>query len=132
MRNRLEMVLEWSDFTFLLIGSHDEKDSENRNCSKLIKNHPTNQFWHEKSIENGFRMIRLLFLAQRFPWWKRVRKSKMFQIDQKSSYKPILTWGIDWIWFQNVQTRATPGTPASIKYLVSLNVSSHQDLWTEI
>ena len=69
MRNRSEMVLEWSDFSFLLIGSLDEKESENRKCSKLVKNHPINQFWHEKSTWNGFRMIRLLFLAHRFPWW---------------------------------------------------------------
>ena len=143
------MVLEWSDFSFLLIGSFDEKESENHKCSKLVKYCPINQFWHEESIGNGFRMIRLLFLAHRFPWlinsenrkcsklvknnpinqfrhaksigncfrmirllflahrfpwWKRLRKSKMFQIGQKSSYKPIWTWEIDWKWFQNDPT----------------------------
>ena len=98
------MVLEWSDFSFLLIGSLDEKESENRKCSKLVKNHPINQFWHEKSIGNGFRMIRRLYLDHRFPWWKRVRKSKMFQIGRKSYYKPMKTWEIDWKWFENDQT----------------------------
>ena len=51
----------------------------------------SNQFWHEESIGNGFRMIRLVFLDHRFPWWKRIRKSKIFQIGWKSTYKLILT-----------------------------------------
>ena len=68
------------------------KRVQNRKCSKLVKNHPINQFWHEESIGNGFRMIWLFLLYHRFPWWKRVRKLKMFQISRKSSYKPILTW----------------------------------------
>ena len=77
MRNRLVMVWEWSDFSLLIIGSLDEKESENRECSKLVENHPINQFWHEKLIGNGFRMIRLFFVDHRLPWWIRVRKSKI-------------------------------------------------------
>ena len=99
MRNWLEMVSELSDFSLLIIGSLDEKESENRKCSKLVENHSINQFRHEKSIGNNFRIIRLLYLDHRFPWWKRVRKSKMLQIGLKSSYKQILTWEIDWKWF---------------------------------
>ena len=98
------MVLEWPDFSFLMIGSLDEKESENRKWSKLVENHPINQFWHWESIGNGLSTIGLLFLGHWFPWWKRVRKSKMFQIGRKSSHKPILTWGIDWKWFQNDST----------------------------
>ena len=97
----------------------------NQKCSKLVENYPINQFYHEKSIRNGFRIIRLLFidpinqfwhemsigngfrrigllfLAHRFPWWKSVRKSQMLRVGQKSSNKLILTWEIDWKWFQN-------------------------------
>ena len=104
MRNRLEMVLGWSDFSFLIIGSLDEKESENRKCPKLVENHPINQFWHEKSIGNDFRIITLLFLDHRSPWWKRIKKSKMVQIGRQSSYKPILIWEIDWKWFQDDST----------------------------
>ena len=101
MRNRLKMVSGWFDFSFWIIGFLYEKESENRKSSKLVENHPMNYFWHEKSIGNGFRMIGLLFLDHWFPWWKRVGKSKILQISGKLSYIPILTWEIDWKWFQN-------------------------------
>ena len=104
LRNRLGIVSGWSDFSFLIIGSLEEKESENRKCSKLVENHPLDQYSHDKSIGNGFRMTRLLFLDHRFPWWKRVRKSEMLQIGRTSSYKPIFTWGLDWKWFQNDPT----------------------------
>ena len=52
---------------FLMIGSVDEKESENWKYSKLVENHPIYQFWHEESIGNGFRMIRFLFLDHRLP-----------------------------------------------------------------
>ena len=40
MRNWLEMVSEWSEFSFLFIGSLDEKDSENQKSSKVVENYP--------------------------------------------------------------------------------------------
>ena len=48
----------------------------------------------------------------------------MFQIGQKSSYKPILTWGIDWKWCQN--DVIFPGN-AGYTLLVTYNLKSHKD-----
>ena len=71
------MVSGWSDFSVWIISSFDEKESKHRKCCKLVENHPINQFLHEKSIENCFRMIWRIFFDHRFPWWERVRKAKL-------------------------------------------------------
>ena len=35
---------------------------KNQKCCKMVENHPVRKRWHEKSIRNNLRMIRLLFL----------------------------------------------------------------------
>ena len=81
-----EMVSEWSNFSILIIGSLNEKESENRKCPKLLENHPINQFLHEMSIGNGFGMVGLLFLDHRFPWWKRFWKYRMSLFPGNAGY----------------------------------------------
>ena len=50
MRNRLESDKSIGNgfvmigILFLIIGSLDEKEFENRKCPKLVENHPINQY----------------------------------------------------------------------------------------
>ena len=102
MRNQLEMISEWSDFSFLIVGSLDEKESENQKSSKFVENHRLNLFWRDKSIGNGFRMIGFLILI--FPRQRWVHSAISYQL-----YK----------WFQEIRS-VSFGTQKMKQFLIEL------------
>ena len=94
------MVSEWPEFSFLIIDSLAEEESDKQKCSKLVENHPINQFGMRNLLEMASEWLEFSFLINGSPEEKEPENRKCSKIGRKSSYKPILTWWIDWKWFQ--------------------------------
>ena len=78
---------------FLIIGSLMKKSPKIKNVTNWSNFHPLLQFWHEKSIENGYTMIRLNFGLH--SWWSvpLMKKSpKIENVANQSNFHLIRFW----------------------------------------
>ena len=74
--------------SFLIIGSLMKKSPKIENVANWSNFHPINQFLHEKSIENGFRMIRLDFGLH--SWWSVPLMKKSPKIENVPNWSKII------------------------------------------
>ena len=122
MRNRLEMVPAWSDFSIMIIGSLRWKRFRKSKMSKIVQKSSCKPILTWEIDWKCFRNYRTSLSWSSVPLIKRILKSKMLWISRKSSYEAIWTWDIDWKWFRNGRTSFSWSSVSSYKTILAWEI----------